>query len=203
MGGTGLYIDTLYKNFSLVDDVDPDRARREQLQLQELQNPWSVRQELYRIDPVSAEQLHPNNLRYIIRALEIYEQSWTPKSILAQERDPDWPVMMIHLSISKDDSLQKITNRVDEMIQDWLIDEVRALLDQGYTGDFQAMNGIGYRQTLERLETWSSDLQELKDSIVLATTRYAKRQRSWFRRYQADALDHPKTGVIYKTYQAP
>lgn len=200
VGGTGLYIDTIYKNFSLSPDVDPNRKRRQELQTQESQDPWSLWIYLQQVDPTSAKKLHPNNIRYIIRALEIYEQTWLAKSDLVTTHDPDWPLLMIHLNPSPALSDKKIRTRVEEMLEEGLIEEVQKLSAKWYTSQHQAMNGIGYKQTLEWLENWTNSHQDLIESIVLATTRYAKRQRSRFRRYTHDALHAPRPRVEYIEY---
>lgn len=207
---TGLYIDTIYKNFSLPPEIPAYRTRRHELESLEQQQPWYCRSLLNSVDPDTASEFHPSNLRYIIRAIEIYEQTGIPKSILAQEHPVDHPLLMISLTRNIEDANILIYKRVEEMIQRGLIQEVQWLLDKGYSPDLQSMNGIGYRQTVSWLkdgwktieEKWwdlLSSLDSLSSSITLASVQYAKRQRTRFRRYQKDALENPKAQVYYLT----
>ena len=130
VGGTGLYIDTIYKNFNLPQDVKANRERRAELDELELQDPGYLRKYLHEIDPDTAVEFHPKNTRYIIRAIEIYEQTGIPKSIIAQEHPVDHPLLMISLNRNRDITTQLIRTRVEEMINRGLIGEVQSLLSQ-------------------------------------------------------------------------
>ncbi len=125
VGGTGLYIDTIYKNFNLPQDVSADRERRSVLESLETSQPGYLRDLLNSVDPVTAVQFHPKNTRYIIRAIEIYEQTGIPKSILAQEHPVDHPLLMISLTRDAETANILIRHRVEEMIQHGLVDEVQ------------------------------------------------------------------------------
>lgn len=197
VGGTGLYIDTIYKNFNLPQDVKANWQRRAELDECELHQPGYLWNYLNSIDPYTAAEFHPKNTRYLIRAIEIYEQTGIPKSILAQEHPVDYPLLMISLSRDREITKELIRKRVEEMISRGLISEVQWLLERWYSPDLQSMNGIGYRQTVEWLQGWSHNKEELIDSITLASVQYAKRQRTRFRRYQKDAREHPKEKVFY------
>ena len=209
VGGTGLYIDTIYKNFNLPQDVKANRERRTELDSLEQQHPWYCRDTLNNIDPETAAEFHPKNIRYIQRAIEIYEQTGIPKSILVAEQPVEHPLLMISLTRDLDIANTMIHKRVEEMIERWLVAEVKWLLQRGYSPNLQSMNGIGYRQTVEILndEWWllndsliqnsKSKIQNLIDSITLASVQYAKRQRTRFRRYTKDSLENPKDNVYY------
>ena len=125
VGGTGLYIDTIYKNFNLPQDVKANRERRAELDALELQEPGYLWKYLKSIDPDTAAEFHPRNTRYLIRAIEIYEQTGIPKSILAQEHPVDYPLLMISLSRDRDTTKALIRTRVEEMIERGLIQEVQ------------------------------------------------------------------------------
>lgn len=204
--GTGLYIDTIYKNFNLPQDVKANRERRAELDELEQKDPWYCRNLLNSFDPDTAAEFHPKNTRYIQRAIEIYEQTGIPKSILAREHPVDHPLLMISLTRDSEIANRLIYKRVEEMIERGLIDEVQWLLDRWYSPNLQSMNGIGYRQTIEVLgdKFWVLTKEELTTynstlitSITLASVQYAKRQRTRFRRYEKDALENPKENVIY------
>lgn len=211
VGGTGLYIDTIYRNMSMPPDVPPQRERRYELEALEQQQPWYCRSLLSSVDPDTAAELHPHATRFIIRALEIYEQTGIPKSQLVHENPVDHPLVMISLTRSVEKANTLIAQRVGEMIDRGLIDEVQGLLVQGYDRSLASMQWIGYKQTIQRLEKrkgerakeWNVNLIEkgklsdLKESIILASVQYAKRQRTWFRRYERDAQHAPRENVYY------
>ncbi len=198
VGWTGLYIDTIYKNFSLPAQVNANRERRAELDALESQQSWYLWKYLDHIDPVSAQNFHPQNTRYIIRAIEIYEQTGIPKSVLAQEHPVDQALLMISLQRDRNQTLQLIRQRVEQMISGWLIEEVKWLLEHWYDATLQSMNGIGYRQTVQWLQEGNNDINQLIETINTASAQYAKRQRTRFRRYEKDAREHPKDNVVYK-----
>lgn len=196
--GTGLYIDTIYKNFHLPEQVEANRERREELERIEEQNPGYLRDLLNKVDTSSAQGFHPKNTRYLIRAIEIYEQTGIPKSVLVQEKPVDQPLLMISLKRDWETTKSLITTRVEEMLQNGLIEEVQWLLTQWYSPDLQSMNGIGYRQTVQWLSEKSNNREDLIHTIAWASVQYAKRQRTWFRRYEKDARENTKHNVFYQ-----
>jgi tRNA dimethylallyltransferase len=203
VGWTGLYIDTLYKNYS-VPEVESDfdlRAKRDKLEEEE---PWTLWKKLHAIDTVEAAKHHPNSTRYIIRALEIYEKTGLTKTDAAKEQPVQRPMLMIWLWREREDTNARIAKRVGEMLKWWLIEEVTSLLEKWYSPDLQSMQGIGYKETVEHLQSqWSSKpmpLSKLQELITIHTQQYAKRQRTWFRRYINDAENNPKENVEYKVY---
>lgn len=117
VGGTGLYIDTIYKNFSLPPDVKANRTRREELDTLEAGQPGYLWNLLNSFDPATAAEFHPKNTRYLIRAIEIYEQTGIPKSILVQEHPVDHPLLMISLTRDLEIANTMIHKRVEEMIE--------------------------------------------------------------------------------------
>lgn len=193
--GTGLYIDTLYKNFSM-PNVPPDYDRRDQQLAQEKKNPGFLYARLEKVDPEEAMKQHPNNSRHILRAIEIYEKSWQTKTQLAKQHPVERPMLMLWLWREKEDTNKRINKRIKEMVQEWLIDEVESLLKQWYTLDDTAMNWIGYKEIVWYLQG-AYDLERAQELLRRNTHRYAKSQRTWFRRYIAYASDQPKDNVTY------
>ena len=163
----------------------------------EQSEPWYIRSLLNNFDPDTAVEFHPKNTRYIIRAIEMYEQTGIPKSVLVRENPVDHPLLMVSLTRDVDTANRLIHQRVEEMIEKWLVEEVQWLLDRWYSPDLQSMNGIGYRQTVEWLKNNDNNIKNLIDTISLASIQYAKRQRTRFRRYKKDSLDNPKKDVTY------
>lgn len=197
-GGTGLYIDTLYKNYRM-PYAPPQPERRAAMMQKEENDPGFLYQWLQQIDPVTAARLHPNALRYILRALEIYEITGQPKSIACGEQEVDYPLLMLGLRREKEDAEKRIVTRIQEMIESELAQEVQGLLDQWYGQDLQSMQGIGYKETVRFLQG-SIDKQQRQDELEQATLRLAKRQRSRFRRYLRDAIHQPKKKVQYACF---
>lgn len=199
---TGLYVDTLYKNYS-VPEVEPDfelRAQRDELEANEQ---WVLWKKLHAIDPIEAAKHHPNSTRYISRALEIHAKTGLTKTDAAKEQPVQRPMLMIWLRREKEDSNERIATRVWEMLQAWLIDEVQWLLAKWYSPELQSMQGIGYKEViayLQGLGTRDEGLEKLQEIITIHTQQYAKRQRTWFKRYIKDATENPKKDVVYKVF---
>jgi len=195
---TGLYIDTLYKNFSM-PEVEPDYSYRDILYKMEEETPWILHKKLQEIDPEEAMKLHPNSTRHIARALEIYEKTWKTKTESCIEQPVKWPILMIWLRREKEMANMKINRRIKEMFKLWLVDEVKMLLNKWYNLEHQAMNWIWYKEIVWYIN-WEYDLEKAEELLKRNTHHYAKRQRTWFRRYILDSHEFPKKDVIYKLY---
>lgn len=193
--GTGLYIDSIYKNLD-IPEVPPDFWLRDRLYQKESQNPWYLHSLLTQVDPKEAEKIHPNTTRYIVRALEIYYKLGVPKSSTAVEKLPDYPLLMISMLPSKNFVNEKIKLRTENMFENWLLDEIKFLLDKGYDKNLQAMNWIGYKQWIKYLEG-EYTLEEAIEDTKKDTMHFAKKQRTWFRRYLRDRTNSPKDNVEY------
>lgn len=199
-GGTGLYIDMIYKNFSM-PDVEPDREWRATMEDKENDSPWFLFEELQKVDPEEAQKHHPNSTRYILRALEIYTKTGTPKSELVKELPVKRPLYMLGLRRQKEDTNKRINKRIKEMLAGRaLIEENKKLLEMWYTLEHTAMNGIGYKEVLWYLQ-WEYGLDRCEEIMKRNTHRYAKRQRSWFRRYIMDSKARPKDNVVYEVVE--
>lgn len=198
VGGTWLYIDTIYKNFSM-PQVWPDMELRRCYEQKERKNPGILHQNLKDIDPESASQIHPNSTRYIIRALEIYEKTWKTKSQLAKPQPVDRPIFMWGLIPWKNVSNDMINNRVLEMLEKWLVKEVEKLIDMWYDKTLPSMQGIWYKEVLDYID-WKYDFESMVETLKKNTQKFAKRQRTWFRRYLNDKKYSPKSNVVYKIF---
>lgn len=186
VGGTGLYIDALMRGDA--PGVPPsDRAYRDAI-LAEIKGEEDVErlwQRLLSVDAESAEKIHKNNVKRVIRALEIYDKTGVAKSVLdkqSRERATDLDIGMLVLDFHDRETLyRRIDMRVDMMIGEGLLDEVRSLYDGGLlipgTTAYQA---IGYKELIGYIRGERS-LEESLDEIKLASRRYAKRQLTWFR----------------------
>lgn len=192
---TGLYIDTIYKNFSM-PEVAPDPIWRETMMEQEAAHPWFLLEILQKVDPNEAMKHHANSTRYLLRALEIFEKTWTPKSEIAKELPVKRPLLMIWLRRDKESTNKLINARIKEMTTSWLIEEVQWLLNAWYSNEHVAMNGIWYKEITGYLQ-WAYTMEKAIELLKRNSHRYAKRQRSWFRRYIAQGIQTPKENVQY------
>ena len=186
VGGTGLYINALIYPLSFAD-APADPAVREKYTALETEQPGSAHRLLQTVDPVSAERLHPNDKKRVIRALEVYELTGKPISesgagfsALDEEKLPYHP-KIAGLTWPRDQLYARIEQRVDDMMQQGLLDEVKALCAEGYSPELPAMQGLGYKQLVHYLNG-ACTLPEAIDAIKRETRRFAKRQITWFKR---------------------
>ena len=160
---------------------NPVREKYELLaQEQGNQAVWNV---LYKLDPSSANLIHANNVRRVIRALEMYDQGISYAEQVKNIRTLPEVVPSIRFGLKRDPLLlaQRINNRVDSMIEQGLVDEVSQLLSNGFRSALTAPQAIGYKEIVSYLDGKCS-LEEAINQIKTATRRYAKRQRTWLRR---------------------
>jgi len=186
VGGTGLYISSLLYPYDFGTEADPDPAIREELkQKYATLGGEKLHEELASVDPVSAAKIHPNDEHRIIRALEVYQLTGQPisKSHKIEHMESPFFPLIIGLKMDRQLLYKRIGQRVDQMINEGLIEEVRQLMDQGLTKNHQSMQGIGYRQMISYLEGEIS-LEEAIELIKRDTRRYAKRQMTWFNRME-------------------
>lgn len=184
-GGTGLYIDSLLsgRTFAAYSPENPLRRELEARFAQ--QGGVAMLAELAQVDPDSAEKLHPNDAKRIIRALEVYQT--TGKTIAQHNREtqtlpPRYDALRIGLRFEdRGDMWAQIDRRVDQMMDQGLLEEVRALLDSGLSPRCTAMQAIGYKELAPAVEH-PERLEDAVAEIKLRSRQYAKRQRTWFRR---------------------
>ncbi len=195
-GGTGLYLKALTSSMEL-GGTQADPAIRERLTAisQEENGVDTLCSMLLKIDPVTAQRLHRNDIRRIIRALEVYELTGRPFSDQKQTDNVQCPYQLciLGMTVERDLLYKRIEDRVDEMIRSGLPAEVERLLEMGVTADAQAMQGLGYKELVPVIRGEQS-LSQAIAAIKLGTRHYAKRQMTWFRRtegiYWLDALSH-------------
>lgn len=183
-GGTGLYLDSLLRggSFEVTDTLPEYRAELELLA--ESKGNEEVHKLLADVDPESAVAIHPNNLKRVIRALEIYKTSGVPKSELdrrSRENESDYDALVIGLRYEDREVLyERIDRRVDMMLSEGLEREVRELLADGvFERSGTATQAIGYKELLGYLRGETSYDAAVAD-LKQATRRYAKRQLTWF-----------------------
>ena len=186
VGGTGLYLATLMRGESPdVPESDPEYRRRIEEKLVGEEDRLALHERLREVDPVSAEAIHYNNVRRVIRALEIYDATGKPKSYFDElSRRPSEKIKIKHITLdfhSRDTLYKRADLRVHEMIREGLIDEVRSLLDEGLLDEsLTAAQAIGYKEIIPLIRgtiSFDTAIERLKQ----ATRNYAKRQLTWFR----------------------
>lgn len=199
-GGTGLYITSVVNDVTFGDGGSDPEIRGELNRLAEERGAEYLLGILSEFDPESAERLHPNNTRRIIRAIEFYRT--TGKTISEHQRetrltDSRYDPLMVMLDFERAVLYERINIRVDKMLAEGLTEEVKRLLEMGCTPDSQSMQGIGYKETVEYISGKIS-LEECAELIKMNTRRYAKRQLTWFRRDERIVLLKPGESIIEK-----
>ena len=193
VGGTGLYIDTLLRaDLNEVPESDPEYHRSMLEKYSSDDGKEALWQRLCEVDPISAEKVHKNNQRRVIRALEIFEKTGRTKSYfdeLSRTKAADISIGMITIDFHDRENLYKRADlRVDQMIDEGLIDEVRGLYERGLlTSDSTAGQAIGYKELGEYLRG-EATLDDAIAKLKLSTRHYAKRQLTWFRHCDAIRL---------------
>jgi tRNA dimethylallyltransferase len=181
-GGTGLYIKSLIHGLFQADRPDPDVRRRLKTEL-ETKGTEYMHARLIRLDPASGRQIHVNDRSRILRALEVVET--TGKTISEWHRthqfqEAFFETFKIGLTLDRDRIYRRINRRVDLMLDQGLLEEVRGLLEKGYNRELKSMQSLGYRHMLEFIDgrlTWEEAIRTMKRD----TRRYAKRQFTWFK----------------------
>lgn len=181
-GGTGLYINSVVQNIEFVKTVsDIDFRKRLEAEAREKGNKF-LHEKLRKIDATAAERIHENNLKRVIRALEIYELSNT--TITSQNENSknvpsEYEFKTVCLTMDRKELYRRIELRVDQMFEQGLVEEVNELNKMGINIKNNSMQGIGYKEILEYINN-DKTLVEVVELIKKRTRNYAKRQMTWF-----------------------
>lgn len=182
VGGTGLYIQSVVYDYHF-SEKSSSSSLREQLEQEAKANGIEVLFERLRvIDPISAEKIHPNNERRVIRALEVYITTGKTMSEYIEEQDLGdfiYDVALIGLTMDREALYDRINRRVDKMMENGLLEEVKSLYDAGLR-DVQSIQAIGYKELYHYFDE-TMTLEEAVDLLKRNSRRYAKRQLTWFR----------------------
>ena len=183
VGGTGLYIDSILypmsfggcKNIAIRKSLEEDCEKYGKEYMHAL---------LREIDPLDAEKIHPNNVKRVLRALEIYKTTGERKSDMQiSQRKLQYDCCMTVLDIARDVLYKRIDSRVDDMFERGLTKEVDALLEEGISFDGQSMQSIGYKEFRLLYEKKIAE-DEVKEKIKQNSRNYAKRQITWLKKYE-------------------
>ncbi len=185
-GGTGLYEQAVLGNINYSDEETDPQYRKELEEIALKQGPETLHKMLEEIDPVSASTIHANNVKRVIRALEIYKTTGLTKTEHDKQNKASSSYEYIRIGIDFEDRqilVNRINKRVEDMFEKGLIDEVSSLLKKGYLNpNTTAGQAIGYKETVKYLNGEIS-LVQAKEQIKISTRQYAKRQLTWFRKY--------------------
>ena len=193
VGGTGLYIKALTHGLFRENSSDPE-VRKELHQIAETHGTEHLYRNLKQIDPDTADRLHPNDTFRIIRALEVYRVTGAPISDFHNtHRFSDRPYRTLKIGLDMDRKIlyDRINSRVEAMMDEGLVAEVKQLLAIGYSAELKSMQSIGYRHMADFIEG-RLEWDEALDTMKRDTRRYAKRQLTWFRKDPEMIWFHPE-----------
>ena len=183
-GGTGFYIQALLNDIDFTEQESDSAYRKELEALAEEHGNQYLHDRLKEVDPESAEAIHPNNRKRVIRALEFYQETGrkiSEHNAKEQMRTSPYNFAYFVLNDERSHLYERINARVDEMLAQGLVEEVRALKARGCTKDMVSMQGLGYKEILEYLEG-TCTLEEAVYRLKRDTRHFAKRQITWFKR---------------------
>ena len=200
VGGTGQYISAIVEGWR-IPVVPPNLTLRADLEaIAAEQGRAALHRQLASVDPIAASRTHHNNLRRVVRSLEVWHETGQPISELQQRQPPSWDILQIGLHLERPALHQRADKRLEAMIEAGFVEEVRTLLQAGYSHDLPSMSGLGYRELAAHLLD-DLPLDEAIQQAKFATHDYIRRQLTWFRghdggiRWQDAASLQPDTLV--------
>ena len=199
VGGTGFYLESLLNNYNYANAIKNDAIREKYNTMLQTQGKEAVYEVLKKVDAKSAAKLHANDAKRVIRAIEIYEITGKTKSELnalnaVQNNDIVNSTtqntvqfvlkpLIIGLNMPRELLYERINLRTELMLKNGLLDEVQQLKQKGYSTQLQSLKSIGYKELYDYLDGIAT-LEEAKETIKQNTRNYAKRQITWFKRFQ-------------------
>ncbi len=184
VGGTGFYIQAIVKDIDFTENEENTEVRAKWEQFAKDFGAECLHEELAKIDQKSAEDIPAGNVKRVVRALEFYELSGKRISEHNEEqkaKEPPYNYAYFVLNDHRELLYERIEKRIDEMLEEGLVEEVQALKDKGFTKDMVSMKGLGYKEILDYLEG-NTTLEEAVYILKRDTRHFAKRQLTWFRR---------------------
>lgn len=201
VGGTGMYIESLLYPFEFCNSEKNEQIRDKYKKLLNKKGNQYIYDLLAKIDPKTAQKLHPNDTKRVIRALEIYDTTGKPKSEQVQEKISKYDFKLLFLNTDREVLYDRINKRVDIMLNQGLENEVKSLLSAGITKESQCFQGIGYREFFDYFDKKIS-YDELVSKIKQDSRNYAKRQITWFRHMKnAEEVDIKNLDDILKSVE--
>ena len=189
VGGTGFYINALLYDNDFTETENDTTYREECYKLAQEQGPEVLFERLKEVDPAYAEIMHANNVKRVTRALEYHYltgQKFSEHNAEQKEKESPYDAAVIILNMDREKLYERIELRIDLMMDQGLLEEVKGLLEKGYAPDLVSMQGIGYKEFVPYFNG-ECTLEEAVTQLKTNTRRFAKRQLTWFRR-QIDGL---------------
>ena len=182
VGGTGLYIDAVIKNLSFTEGGSDAVLRKELEEEAKEHGPLFLHEKLKKVDLEAATAIHPNNVKRVVRALEVYHLTGKPFSSFRDERGlrKEYEIHYFYLNKDRKKLYEDIDERVEVMMKRGLLEEVEHLQKSGLNSSYISMQGIGYKEILSYLDGVLS-LEGAVDLVKMRSRNYAKRQLTWFR----------------------
>ena len=183
VGGTGLYLQSLSVPMDFGAVGGDEQIREKYHRIADTQGREALHALLEKADPASAARLHPNDVRRVVRALEVYELTGVPLSSqkMPGPEDAPYDFQLYALDLPRDELYARVDKRVDEMVGNGLLKEVERLRRGGLSPDAQSMQGLGYKELWPVL-TGETRLEDAVSLMKLRTRHFAKRQLTWFKR---------------------
>ncbi|MEB3102727.1 tRNA (adenosine(37)-N6)-dimethylallyltransferase MiaA [Ferviditalea candida] len=182
VGGTGLYVESVCYEYEFSDCGSDEDFREQQRKYAAQFGHEALHLKLAEQDPESAQRLHPNDQRRIIRALEVLHLTGETLSaqLARQQKTSPYQLCIVGLTMDRDLLYKRVEARVDQMLEQGLVEEVARLLEKGYDRGLISMQGLGYKEIISYLQG-ETTLDEAIALLKRDTRRFAKRQLSWFR----------------------
>lgn len=201
VGGSGFYLQALIKGM-YDSPTTPEEITRRSDELYKTEGITPFLEILKNNDPKSFERYHENDHYRIRRAVEHFWTTGSPLSLARSEKDEanqkmdqisihGWDILHIHLDLPKEEHLKIIERRTKRMQENGLLDEIKGLLKQGFTGKEKPLQSIGYKESLDYLRGNFATLEECQERIIISTRQLAKSQRTWFKRDPSKITFHP------------
>lgn len=184
VGGTGFYIQAVLYDIDFTESEEDTTYREELWEIARTKGEEALHDMLKECDEKAAKEIHPNNVKRVIRALEFYKNTGTPISEHNEaQRKKESPYEFLYLVLNQDRAVlyERIEKRIDLMLEQGLVEEVKALKEMGCHKDMVSMKGLGYKEILAYLDN-EMTLEEAVEILKRDTRRFAKRQLTWFRR---------------------
>lgn len=180
-GGTGFYINSILYDFGYGNSAANDAVREKYYKIAEEKGKTYLFSLLEKVDPESAAVLHENDVKRVVRALEIFEVCGRKKSEQRDESKPRYDYLAVAIDYPRDELYKRIDMRVDKMFAQGLVEEVKSLLTANIDENCRSMQAIGYKEVIKGLKNGISD-SIMRDIIKLNTRHYAKRQITFFKK---------------------
>lgn len=198
VGGTGQYITAIVEGWS-IPRIPPNRELREELEeFARINGAEALHKRLTEHDPAYAARTHPNNIRRVVRALEVCLESGESMTELQRSQPPPYRMHIIGLMMPRDDLYRRADERVNRMIEKGFLEEVKDLLTMGYSRDLPAMSGVGYRELTAHLLD-DLPLAEAIQQTKFRTHDFIRRQDVWFRGHDPGIIWHNSIDIDTET----